>query len=257
MKTILAYIVISVAMACCKPLPESPKVQVCDFGIEEKDFNLVKRELPEVEDFAARNITLKQPKKNPRATTTFLLDFNGHTVEGTPWNYIPSIVCAPSGFTVAQQQAILDSVYEKFKEFNVNVTSDEKSREWTRANKRMRVIITETWEWYGKAGGVAFVGSLFWNDNTPCFVFSSLLTYDLKKVQDATSHELGHTVGLYHQARYDTACIKISEYNSGCCGEAPIMGLPYNQPNTKWWIGPTSYGCNDIQDDAQILKTKL
>ena len=79
----------------------------------------------------------------------------------------------------------------------------------------MRVILTVTHEWYGSAGGVAFVGSYSWGDDTPCFVFSGLLGYNVKNISEATAHEAGHTLGLYHQASYDANCVKTSDYHYG------------------------------------------
>ena len=104
MKQIFLYITLCVALACCKPTPESPQPQVCDFGIEQSEFNKTKRVLNETDDIVARKIILKQPRGNPKSKVTLLLDFNGHTVTNTSWNYIPEIVCEPSGLTAYQQQ---------------------------------------------------------------------------------------------------------------------------------------------------------
>jgi hypothetical protein len=123
----------------------------------------------------------------------------------------------------------------------------------------MRVILTVTYQWYGSAGGVAFVGSFAWGDNTPCFIFTSLLNYNVKNISEAASHEAGHTLGLFHQSSYDVNCVKISDYNygqgSGEIGWAPIMGVGYYQNFTLWNNGPNSFGCNNLQSDLSIITT--
>jgi hypothetical protein len=84
-----------------------------------------------------------------------------------------------------------------------------------------------------------------------------LLSYNEKFIAEAISHEVGHTLGLQHQAVYDGACNFLSEYNlgfgQGVTGWAPIMGIGYYQNITTWHRGPTIFGCNDIQDDVAII----
>lgn len=53
-------------------------------------------------------------------------------------------------------------------------------------------------DWYGNAGGVAYVSS-FGTPGMPCFVFPRNLGPNYAKyVWEAASHELGHTLGLFH-----------------------------------------------------------
>ncbi len=122
-------------------------------------------------------------------------------------------------------------------------------------------MITETYQWYGNgAGGVSFIGSFTWG-NTPCFVFSLLLNYNTKMIAEAVSHEAGHTLGLYHQAKYDASGVIISEYNSGQgageIGWAPIMGVGYYQNETIWHNGPNPYGATSYQDDVAIITNAI
>lgn len=250
------------------PAKKHPKHVGCNFGHTE--FNHGKRSYKFVEELNLRG--KGKPNKNPTTTSTttkppsepptqspavILLDFDGQLVRNTSWNYNGDINCAYSGLSYDEQQLILDSVTEDYAPFNVIVTTDESIYNTASINRRMRVIFTETWEWYGQAGGVAFVGSMAWGNDTPCFVFTSLLGYNNKSIREAASHEVGHTIGLHHQSSYDANCVKISEYNSGGNGEAPIMGVSYYQPVGKWWVGPDSYGCTSIQDDAAELKAVL
>ena len=121
----------------------------------------------------------------------------------------------------------------------------------------MRVVVTESWEWFGQAGGTAYLNSFTWGNNTPCFVFSSLLAYSTKKIAEACSHEAGHTLGLRHQSTYDANGVKISDYNwgqgSGQIGWAPIMGAAYNQNLSLWHYGPNSISATTMQNDLAII----
>jgi hypothetical protein len=88
-------------------------------------------------------------------------------------------------------------------------------------------------------------------------VFTALHKYNIKNIAEAASHEAGHTLGLRHQALYDSTCKKVSDYNSGTgsgvVGWAPIMGVGYYRNNTTWHYGPNPYGCTNEQDDLAII----
>src|SRR6266404_4854796 len=146
----------------------------------------------------------------PSATPVIFLDFDGHTVSGTSWNVSGPIYCGASGLNSSQITEVFNRVAEDYRPFTVNVTNDSTKYLSAPANKRMRVIITVTSSWYGPAGGVSFVNSFTWGDNTPCFVFSALLGYNTKNIGEASSHEAGHTLGLRHQSVYDANCVKTS-----------------------------------------------
>ena len=196
---------------------------------------------------------------NTASTAVMFLDFDGHTVQNTSWNVGGPMAMAPSGLTTAQITDIFNRVAEDYRPFNINITTDS-TKFWAAPKAtRMRVILTTSWEWYGSAGGVAFVGSFNWgqyDDEVPCFVFSSLLG-SVKNISEAASHEAGHTLGLYHQSRYDASCNKVSDYHSGGgtgeIGWAPIMGVGYYQNLTLWNNGPNSYGCSNFQSDLSVI----
>ncbi|MBK6384910.1 MAG: T9SS type A sorting domain-containing protein [Chitinophagaceae bacterium] len=195
----------------------------------------------------------------PAATATIFLDTDGHTVSGTSWNYNGPIFCGASGLSVAQVTEIFNRVAEDYRPFAINVTTDSSKFLAAPLAKRMRVILTVSYEWYGLAGGIAFMNSFTWGDDTPCFVFTGLLNYNTRNAAEATSHEMGHTMGLFHQSLYDTNCVNIAEYNpgqgSGETGWAPIMGAGYYQNFTLWNNGTNSYGCNNYQSDLEIITT--
>jgi hypothetical protein len=79
----------------------------------------------------------------------------------------------------------------------------------------------------------------------------------VKFISEATSHEAGHTLGLYHQSSYDANCNKLSDYyagqGSGEIGWAPIMGVGYYRNFTLWNNGPSPYGCTSFQSDLDII----
>ena len=195
----------------------------------------------------------------PSATAVMFLDFDGHTVDGTSWNYNGPIYCGTSGLNNTQITTVFNRVAEDYRPFNINITTDSTRYLAAPATSRMRVILTDSSSWYGSAGGVAFVGSFTWGDDTPCFVFSALLGHTIKRCAEAASHEAGHTLGLFHQSSYDVNCVKISDYNAGTgtgeIGWAPIMGVGYSQNLTLWNNGPNSFGCTNYQSDLDILTT--
>ena len=197
----------------------------------------------------------------PAVAPVIFLDFDGHTVSGTGWNFDGPIYCGASGLDSTKITEIFNRVAEDYRPFTVNVTTDS-TRYWSApANQRTRVVVTVTSDWYGSAGGVSFIGSFTWGDNTPCFVFSELLGYKTKNVAEAVSHEAGHTLGLRHQSTYDTNCVLISDYNTGVgTGElswAPIMGEGYSRNLTTWYNGPSSLGCTEFQNDLDVITSAI
>jgi hypothetical protein len=201
------------------------------------------------------------PKLNsyPTAQPTIFLDFDGQTVNTPYWNGGQPFVCASPNYTDAQITFFFNKVAEDFRPFNINVTTDSTVYFAAPANKRIRVIVTPTYQWYGMSGGVSYVGSFRWGNNVPAFVFSSLLANgDPNLCADAASHEAGHTLGLNHQSTFNSNCTLSAEYNpgagTGVTSWAPIMGNSYYKTLSVWYNGPTSSsGCNSSQDDMSII----
>lgn len=233
--------------------------ETCSFNISE--FNMSKRPPINYDAAKGKPITQVNSGKGGSSTTTganvILLDFNGQLVSNTSWNVYGDINCAPANLTEAEQALVFQRLAADFNPFNVVVTTDENVYNNANTFKRMRVIITESWEWFGQAGGVSFINSFSWGDNTPCFVFSSLLGYNVKKIAEASSHEVGHTLGLRHQSVYDANGAKIAEYNPGQgvgeIGWAPIMGVSYSRNLSLWHNGTSSSAYNTYQNDVAII----
>lgn len=235
-------------------------LQSCDFGFT--SFNLVKRApVNTITDDAI----FKRPRSGGGGTTTppptgaglIYLDFNGQIVTGTPWNTNGDITCAPANLTADEMSQVVSRVAGDYSPFNITITTDEALFNASTA-KKMRVIITESWEWYGQTGGAAFISTLAVGSTIPCFVFSSLLGYSPRGIAEATSHESGHTIGLYHQSSY-SGSTKTAEYNAGQgtgeIGWAPIMGNSYSKNLSLWHKGPTNTSASTIQDDVAMITT--
>ena len=197
----------------------------------------------------------------PSASATIYLDFDGQFVQTAAWNGGQPLTCAPSGMSDAQITEVFERVAEDYRPFDVNITTDESKFLAAPLTKRIRVIVTPTSAWKPGVGGVAFVGSFTWGDDTPVFVFCDRLGPNSPKfVAECCSHESGHAVGLSHQSSYDANCNLIATYNvgtgSGEIGWAPIMGNSYYKNFTGWNFGPTNYGCNNNQDNLTIIATQ-
>jgi hypothetical protein len=195
----------------------------------------------------------------PTATATILLDFDGHDVNSSMWNYGTPFNCLPAAMTDAQITEAFNRVAEDFRPFNINVTTDLAKFLAAPIAQRVRIIITPTSAWYAGVAGIAYVTSFTWGDDTPAFVFSDRLVNDPKRVAEAISHETGHTLGLYHQASFDANCTLTSSYSTGVgtgvTSWGPIMGNAASRNVTQWNYGPTPNGCSFLQDNLSIITT--
>jgi hypothetical protein len=191
------------------------------------------------------------------ATATVFLDFDGHVVKGTAWNWDSTIRARPSGLSSSRITEIFNRIAEDFRIFNLNITTDSTVFKKAPIGKRMRVIFTPTSDWYGTAAGVSFINSFTWGDDTPAWVFSGLLEGNPKYIGEAASHEIGHTLGLQHQSVYNKNCSLVNEYaegkGSGEIGWAPIMGVGYYRNVSVWTVGQSIEGCSVVQNDINTI----
>ena len=193
----------------------------------------------------------------PNAPATIFLDFDGHTVEGTMWNYMGPLICLPSTLNSQQITEVFNRISEDYRPFRINITTDSLQFLAAPIDLRVRLIFTVSYEWFGMSGGVAFIGSFGIGDDTPAFVFTSLLNNNVKAVSEAGAHEAGHTLNLYHQSTYDSSCLLVSEYNygqgNGEIGWAPIMGMGTQRNFTLWNNGPSVYGCTNYVNELSTI----
>jgi hypothetical protein len=134
-------------------------------------------------------------------------------------------------------------ISEDYRPFNLNVTTDLAVFNAAPKNRRMRCIFTPTNTAAPGSGGVAYINSFSWNDDTPCWVFNS----GVKGAGEAGSHELGHTFSLGHDG---TAT---SGYYSGHGIWSPIMGASYSRGLVQWSRGEYPGANNTSQDDVAII----
>ncbi len=191
---------------------------------------------------------------------TIFLDFDGQTVQSAGWQSGARFVCDPAAMTNAQITDVFNRVSEDFRPFNVNVTTDSAQFLMAPVLKRIRIIVTPTSAWFQNVGGISYVGSFTWGDDTPGFVFSDRLVNSSKYVSECCTHETGHTLGLVHQSKYDSACNLTQTYRtgtgSGQTAWAPVMGNSYYSNMTGWDDGPTPNGCLNSQDNLSIITTQ-
>lgn len=193
------------------------------------------------------------------ATAVLYIDLDGEYVTNTYWNTYENNgqpIDAPGvsdSYSQSKMTNIWSRVAEDYEPFNVNVTTDEAVYLAAPQNRRMRCIVTPYYQWFGAAGGVAYLDSFVWTGDTPCWVFSGLLNNDAKSIAEATSHEFGHTLGLYHDGGTGTGYYE--GHGSGVTSWAPIMGVGYYVNLVQWSKGEYS-GANNTEDDLAIITSQ-
>lgn len=209
----------------------------------------------------------------PGATRIIYLDCDGHTTSGTDWNDSDNggrdfttppldIDGDTSNFSNAEKamiQNIWRRVAEDYAAFDVDVTTEDPGVEAIRQSGDgdttwgIRAVIGgDSSQWFsGGAGGVAYVGSFGSSIDTPVFVFSDDLSDDEKWIAEATSHEVGHSVGLNHMGQSGRGWV---EYYEGHSDWAPIMGVGYDRAVVQWSKGEYSLA-NNTEDELAIIST--
>lgn len=204
----------------------------------------------------------------PGSKRTVYIDFDGGSVSGTSWNNSTNgeAIVYPaydldgnqasfSDTELAKIQDIWKRVSEDYAPFDVDVTTEFVS--WDLINKDNLndeyfgiwiAVDDSSTHWYSggvNVGGVAYYHSFDGPSSTqPAWVFRSGLGggSNTKYMAEAISHEVGHTLGLYHDG--DSS----SSYYYGHNNWAPIMGVGYHKPITQFSKGEYS-GANNTQDD--------
>lgn len=210
--------------------------------------------------FAQANFTQIALSSLPSSEYVIYIDFDGDTITHPWWNDGNTIDAAPhpqaandSWVTVVWQR-----VAEDFAPFNINVTTDRAVFNNAEVSKRVICVVTPTYTWNGRGGGVAFLNTF--GDNVPCWTFN-LEEY---ACADTISHEVGHTLGLVHDGASNDDDEYYDGHGTGETAWGPIMGAPFSGANenvTQWSQGEYSNAVNysqgnaveNFQDDLQLI----
>lgn len=214
----------------------------------------------------------------PSSKRKIYLDFNGHTSTGTAWNTsygVDPIISpafdldgVPGTFSTAELamiQNIWRRVAEDYAAFDVDVTTQEPPLDqMTRTSSTdltygARALITKnftagTVKGDCGCGGFAYVGVFDHTSETykTAFVFQDKLGNGEKSIAEATSHEVGHNLGLSHDgtatAGYYTG------HGTGVTGWAPIMGVGYSRELVQFSKGDY-LGANNKEDDFAVMQS--
>ncbi len=195
----------------------------------------------------------------PGANGVIYLDFDGETVSGTQWNASytnnADIVAGGAGYSNAQIQLVWETMSEDYRPFNVNVTTDRSVYDSYATNRKAMVIFTPDNEWYGVAGGVAYIdifGSSLYDE--PAWVFTDQLLSGGNPhapfAAEAGSHEVGHNLGLRHDG--DSGADYYSGHGSGATSWGPIMGAAYQVTVSHFGKGEYT-DANNTEDDLAII----
>jgi len=191
----------------------------------------------------------------PGAKGVIYVDFDGETVSDPFWTSGSAINAAPSTLTSEQITEVVGLVAQDYAPFDVTVTTDAALYAATPAGLRMHVVITPTDDAAPGAGGVAYINSWSgagkgFSSDVVCWVFNQ----SVKGVAEALSHEVGHTLGLYHDGQTNG-----TEYYSGHGGGltastswAPIMGVGYYRSLVQWSKGEYVLA-NNTEDDLVAI----
>lgn len=259
---ITVFILGTVVVACIKQTQQieevsKPILEICDME-------------PSTDTLHGKNILFALPGD---AELYPLVNLDGDYWNGLVWIKItPTTITTPywnQGRTFTTKQVIYDTnlirkfIYHcdrAYLYWRIKFTAD--STEYTNytGNKIIMHAVSSIVSTMGAgdnslfpgAGGVAYVGSLFWSDPLldDAFTFANLYFYNIDRISTII-HETGHTIGLRHQKVYDTLCSRIYEYRPNC-----YMGTSLYPYAGGWIIGP-SQTCTTIQNDTLALNTAL
>jgi hypothetical protein len=210
----------------------------------------------------------------PGAPNVLYLNFAGEDVSGTAWNNSLArtlISALPfssdsdySTFSDSEQAAIKKiwlRVSEDFAPFDIDVTTERPS---SFTSRTAHALITRNTDTNGdpnpssSAGGVAYVnvfGGSSYSNYRPAWVYNNNLGNSEGNIAEATSHEIGHNLGLNHDGKTDGSSY-YGGHGSGDISWGPLMGTGYNR-NVSQWSKGEYYLANNTQDDLSVIAGKI
>ena len=206
----------------------------------------------------------------PGSSKVIYLDFNGHLIPAnSAWANAYNAGAAinapafntdadPNNFSNSELQVIQNVwrlVAEDFAGFDVDVTTEEPlnsallRESSTDNNYGSRILISPISSYFGNYGGIAYVGVFDYVGDyyQPALVFPEKLGNSAKNIGEASSHEVGHNLGLNHDGTTTG-----STYYTGHGTWAPIMGVGYSKSVVQWSRGEYA-NANNTQDDFVVM----
>lgn len=203
------------------------------------------------------------------------LDFDGHTITNTAWNsYVGATTLNavpydqdgnPASFSDAEAAQIAEiwrRIAEDYAPFDIDVTTELPASFGPTVG---RILITQDADANGQAmpsqgaGGVAYV-NVWGAGNYHSYYSPALVYYDNlgggrpDYVTEAASHEMGHNMGLSHDATSTSSYY--GGHGTGFISWGPIMGTGYNRHVSQWSKGEYA-DANQLQDDVAIIEGKV
>ncbi len=215
---------------------------------------------------------------NHRANHTIYLDFDGFSINSTPWENGGSMSLNPfyadldSSEAKAEIQYIWNRVSADFAPFNINVTTEEPDIEDLKnsggGDQRwgIRVALTsnqnrDNLDFYGNpreitnagGGGTAFFNSFNWSNDDVALVFNQ----GEYAASETVSHEVGHALNLRHDGtnrRTDNPTY-YEGHGTGQVSWASIMGASFigDDENVTTWSKGEYNDANNLEDDLSII----
>jgi hypothetical protein len=203
----------------------------------------------------------------PGATNILYLDFDGHDVQNSIWNSNTGKAVHPMrsysrdsdyySFSQTEIDIIAESwrqVAEDLAPFDIDVTTEEPPSFGSNVG---HVLVTQKQDADGdfiyscSCGGVAYIN--VWGNpyGFPGLVFNT----SLRGVAEATSHEFGHNLSLYHDGVIGGAAY-YDGHGSGDVSWGPIMGVGYYTNITQWSKGEYP-SANNSEDDLLEISLRL
>ena len=211
----------------------------------------------------------------PGSPNVLWLNFEGQVITGTEWNTfvdretidaLPFSTDAKLEEYSATEQAIIKQIWQRVAEdyapFDINVTT---GRPAVIDNRTAICLITSNTDRNKQpnpapdAGGVAFVDVFgtpeFITSFSPAFVYHNNLSNRADDISEASSHEVGHNMGLSHDG-LTSGTEYYAGHGSGDISWGTIMGVGYDR-NVSQWSKGQYYLANNTEDDLAIIAAKV